>query len=414
MKRGDVEAGMASADVTVEATYTTSEIAHNPLGLFATVAFWEGSRLTVHDSTQNPFHVRDVLAVSFGLRKDQVRVLVPFVGGAFGAGLRVSPHTILAALAARTVERPVKLVLTRPEMFTGLGHRPNTWQRIKVGAARNGMLVAIDHEGTSTAAKGPNLLYPITSGTIAAYACPNVSARDFRIKLDIPPVSHMRAPGEAEGNFAVESILDELSYALGIDPIELRLRNYAEVHPETGIEWSSKALRACYEVGAERFGWSRRDPEIGKMRDGRWLVGYGMAGITYGHYQAECDARATIRRDGSAYVCSGTTEIGVGTWTVMTQLAAETLGLPLKQRRVRPRRHRHASRHRLWAAPASLRPWEARFAMLASSSYGRSSTRPPRTTPRLYPDAGLRTSSPPRASSSVETIPPPGRAIRTS
>jgi CO/xanthine dehydrogenase Mo-binding subunit len=150
------------------------------------------------------------------------------------------------------------------------------------------------------------------------------------VELNIPPVSHMRAPGEAECNFALESALDELSYELGLDPIELRLRNYAEVHPEIGIAWSSKALRECYEVGAERFGWSRRKPEIGSMRDGRWLIGWGMSGITYGHHQVECRARATVRRDGTAYVCSGTTEIGVGTWTVMTQLAAETLGLPLE------------------------------------------------------------------------------------
>jgi len=331
MKRGDVKAALASAEVTVAGTYTTSEQAHSPLGLFATVAWWEGDRLTVHDSTQNPFHVRDVLAASFKLPADDVRVLVPFVGGAFGAGLRVSPHTILAALAARTVGRPVRLVLTRPEMFTGLGHRPSTVQRVEVGANRDGTLVAIDHEGTSAASIGTNLLYPIPLGTVAAYACPNVSARDRRVQLNITPVAHMRAPGEAEGNFAVESILDELAYELGIDPIELRLRNYAEVHPQTGLEWSSKALRQCYEVGAERFGWSRRNPEVGSMCDGRWLVGYGMAGVTYGHNQAKCQARAIIRRDGSAYVCSGTTEIGVGTWTVMGQLAAELLGLPLER-----------------------------------------------------------------------------------
>jgi xanthine dehydrogenase YagR molybdenum-binding subunit len=328
MHRGDVDAALASAEVTVEATYTTSQQAHSPIGLFATVAWWEGSRLTVHDSTQNPFHVREVLAASFGVPEHDVRVLVPFVGGAFGAGLRVSPHTILAALAARIVQRPVKLVLTRPEMFTGLGHRPSTTQRIKVGATRDGALVAIDHEAAAAASMGTSLLYPIPMGTVAAYACPNVSARDTRTQLNISPVAHMRAPGEAEGNFAVESILDELAYELRIDPIELRLRNYAEVHPQTGLAWSSKALRVCYQVGAERFGWSRRSPEPGSMREGRWLVGYGMAGVTYGHNQAKCQARATIRRDGSAYVCSGTTEIGVGTWTVMGQLAAELLGLP--------------------------------------------------------------------------------------
>ena len=331
MKRGDVDAGLASADVTVEGTFTTSECAHNPLGLFATVAYWEGDRLTVHDSTQNPFHVRDVLAASFRLHDGDVRVLVPFVGGAFGAGNRVSPHTILAALAARTVERPVKLVLTRPEMFTGVGHRPSTVQRVRIGATRDGALVAIDHEGTSTASLGTtNVLYPIPMGTADGYACPNVSARDTRVQLNIPPVAHMRAPGEAEGNFAIESMLDDLSYQLGIDPVELRLRNYAEVHPQTGMEWSSKALRQCYQVGAERFGWSRRDPEVGSMRDGHWLVGYGMAGVTFGHFQDDCKARAIIHRDGHAYVCSGTTEIGVGTWTVMSQLAAETLGLPLQ------------------------------------------------------------------------------------
>jgi CO/xanthine dehydrogenase Mo-binding subunit len=328
MHRGDVDAALASAEVTVEATYTTSQQAHSPIGLFATVAWWEGSRLTVHDSTQNPFHVREVLAASFRVPEHDVRVLVPFVGGAFGAGLRVSPHTILAALAARIVQRPVKLVLTRPEMFTGLGHRPSTTQRIKVGATRDGTLVAIDHEAAAAASMGTSLLYPIPMGTVAAYACPNVSARDTRTQLNISPVAHMRAPGEAEGNFAVESILDELAYELRIDPIELRLRNYAEVHPQTGLAWSSKALRECCQVGAERFGWSRRSPEPGSMREGRWLVGYGMAGVTYGHNQAKCQARATIRRDGSAYVCSGTTEIGVGTWTVMGQLAAELLGLP--------------------------------------------------------------------------------------
>jgi CO/xanthine dehydrogenase Mo-binding subunit len=137
----------------------------------------------------------------------------------------------------------------------------------------------------------------------------------------------MRAPGEAEGNFALESLLDELSYELGVDPIELRLRNYAEVHPPTGLPWSSKALRECYQVGADRFGWARRESAVGAMRDGRWLVGYGMAGVTFTHYQARCQARATIRRDGTARVCSGATDIGTGTYTVMTQLAAEVLGL---------------------------------------------------------------------------------------
>jgi xanthine dehydrogenase YagR molybdenum-binding subunit len=329
MHRGDVAAGLAAAEVGAEGTFTTAVLVHNPLGLFATVAAWTGRRLTVHTSTQYPFLVRDVLAATFRLPPGHVRVLVPFVGGAFGAGLRVAPHTVLAALAARVVGRPVKVVLSRPEMFTGTGQRPRTVQRIAVGATRDGTLTAVDHEATSVTCVGPKVAYPIPSGTVSAYACPSVSARDRRVALNVPPVAHMRAPGEAEGNFAVESILDELAGALGIDPVELRLRNHADVHPQTGMAWSSKSLRECYEVGAERFGWWRRDPAVGSMRDGRWLIGYGMAGVTYGHNQADCVARATIRQDGSAHVCSGTTEIGVGTWTVAHQLAAEFLGLPL-------------------------------------------------------------------------------------
>jgi xanthine dehydrogenase YagR molybdenum-binding subunit len=329
LKRGDVKAAMATAEVTVEGTFTTSAQTHNPLGPFTTVAHWDGDTLTVYDSTQNPFLVRAVLAASFGLAEEKVRVLTPFVGGGFGAGLRSWPHSILAALAARTVKRPVQLSLTRPEMFTGIGRRPSTVQHLKIAARRDGTLVAIDHEGTSTASMHSDSLYPVTIATTAAYACPNVIARDKRVRLNIPPIAHMRAPALAEGNFALESLLDELSYELGMDPVELRLRNYAEVHPQTGLPWSSKALRECYQAGAERFGWARREPAVGAMRDGRWLVGYGMAGMTFIQNHAKGQARATIRRDGTAHICSGATDIGTGTYTVMTQLAAELLGLQM-------------------------------------------------------------------------------------
>jgi len=327
MKRGNVKTAMAAAEVTVEGTFTTSAQTHNPIGPFTTVASWDRDTLTVYDSTQNPFLVRAVLAASFGLGEEKVRVLSPFVGGGFGAGLRSWPHSILAALAARTVNRPVQLSLTRPEMFTGIGRRPSTLQHLKIASARDGTLVAIEHEGTSTASMHSDSLYPITVGTIVSYACPNVTARDKRVRLNIPPIAHMRAPALAEGNFAVESLLDELSYELGMDPIELRLRNYAAVHPQTGLPWSSRALRECYKTGAERFGWAQREPAVRTMRDGRWLVGYGMAGVTFIQNHAKGQARATIRRDGTARVCSGATDIGTGTYTVMTQLAAEVLGL---------------------------------------------------------------------------------------
>src|SRR5215831_10327710 len=331
LKRGNAEAAMAAAEVTVEGTFTTSAQTHNPLGPFTTVAHWDGDALTVYESTQNPFLVRAVLAGSFGLAEENVRVLSPFVGGGFGAGLRSWPHSILAALAARTVKRPVQLSLTRPEMFTGIGRRPSTVQHLKIAASRDGKLVAIDHQGTSTASMHGDSLYPVTIATIAAYACPNVTARDKRVRLNIPPIAHMRAPALAEGNFALESLLDELSYELAMDPIELRLRNYAAVHPQTGLPWSSKALRECYKTGAERFGWAQREPAVRTMRDGRWLVGYGMAGVTFIQNHAKGQARATIRRDGTARVCSGSTDIGTGTYTVMTQLAAEVLGLKVER-----------------------------------------------------------------------------------
>ncbi|MFB8776439.1 xanthine dehydrogenase family protein molybdopterin-binding subunit [Streptomyces broussonetiae] len=326
-ERGDVAAGFAQADVVVEGTYTTPDNTNNPLGLMATIASWHGDSLTVHDSTQWPHNVRTTLATVFQVPESGVRVLAPFVGGGFGAGLRVWSHVILTALAAREVKHPVKLVLTRPQMFTSVGHRPNSVQRIKVGVTREGDLVAIEHYGMSSVAMEDDDYEPVSFGSAVAYDCPNVLTQDRQARLNIPCPGSMRAPAEGQGNFALECAIDEAAYAIGMDPLEFRLRNYAEEHPLLGLPWSSKALRECYREGAERFGWSRRDPEVGSMRDGRWLVGYGVAGVSYPFYQVPCQARASLRRDGSAYVRSAATDIGTGTYTVMTQLAAELLGL---------------------------------------------------------------------------------------
>jgi CO/xanthine dehydrogenase Mo-binding subunit len=334
LERGAVEAALASADVVYDETFAIAAETNNPIGLFATVASWQENRLTVHDSTQWPVMVRQTLATMFDLPESDVRVLVPYLGGGFGAGLRAWPHVILAALAARLVDRPVKLVLTRPQMFTSIGHRAQSCQRVRLGSTRDGRLVAIHHEGTSTLAIEDFNIDPITMTTGSAYACPNVATRDRLVRLNISSPGAMRGPGKVEGNFAIESALDELSYKLGIDPIELRLRNYAEVHPQSGLPWSSNALRDCYRVGAERFGWARRDQAIGSMREGQWLVGYGMAGVTFGSYQAPCQARITVQRNGTAVVRSAATDIGTGTYTIATQLTAELLGLEIGQVRV--------------------------------------------------------------------------------
>jgi xanthine dehydrogenase YagR molybdenum-binding subunit len=330
--RGDVTAALASAEVVYDEVFTTAAVTPNPMGLFATVARWEGDRLTVHDASQDPMLVRKTLAAVFGLPETDVRVLVPYLGGGFGAGLRVWPHVILTVLAARVAGRPVKLVLTRPQMFTSVGHRPQTTQRVRLGASRDGRLVAVEHASTATiGAVDDGGVEPVTQVTGNAYSCPNVATRDRRVRLHIPSPHWMRAPGTAQGNFAVESALDELSYTLGIDPVELRLRNYTEVHPGSGRPWSSKALRECYHAGAERFGWARRTPGIGSMRDGNWLVGYGMAGVTFTPGQAPCQATVSIRRDGTAHVRSAATDLGTGTYTIATQVTAELLGLGIDQ-----------------------------------------------------------------------------------
>jgi CO/xanthine dehydrogenase Mo-binding subunit len=329
--RGDVEKALASTPVTYDETFTIAPETNNPMGLFGAVARWEADRLIIHDSTQWPIFTRQILSSVFGVPEDHVRVLVPYLGGGFGAGLRVWPHTVFTALAARIVARPVKLVLTRPQMFTAVGHRAECRQRVRMGMDRGGRLLAIHHEGTTTFAMEGGNPELITWGTQTAYACPNVATRDRQVLVNIPAPGAMRGPGNVSGNFAIESALDELSWKLGIDPIELRLRNYAEVHPNTGLPWSSKALNECYRAGAERFGWSKRKLEIGSMREGDALVGYGMAGLTYEWYAGKASARIAIASDGHVHVSCAGTDIGTGTYTIVTQLAAELLGVDIGQ-----------------------------------------------------------------------------------
>jgi xanthine dehydrogenase YagR molybdenum-binding subunit len=328
-ERGNIDAGMAQGDVVHEAVYTTAANTNNPLGLFTTVAVWEGENVTVHDCTQWPSNSRTTIAEIFGIEPAAVRVKAPFVGGAFGAGLFVWPHVITTVLAARALGRPVKLVLTRPQMFTAIGHRPRTEQKVRMAARADGELVAIEHVSTNSAAIEHATVELVTLGTASAYACPNVTTVDRQRRLNIPPPGSMRGPGHAEGSFAVESAIDELAYKLGVDPLELRLRNFAEVDPQSGLPWSSNALRECYELGAERFGWWDRNPEMGSMRHGHWRVGYGVAGLSYSWWQVHCQARVSIAADGHASVCSAGQDPGTGTRTVMHQVCADQLGLPL-------------------------------------------------------------------------------------
>jgi xanthine dehydrogenase YagR molybdenum-binding subunit len=328
--KGDPEKGRAAAAARVDATYTTPFENHNPMEPHGTIAVWQGNdRLTVYDSTQGIFSVRKKLAAVFGLEPEQVRVISLYVGGGFGCKGSPWSHIPLAAMAARVVGRPVKLVLSRHQMFSLVGFRPTTRQRLRLAADGHGRLTAIEHDLGSVTSRYDEFVEWSARPSRMLYACPNIRTTHRLTRLDISTPTFMRAPGESTGNFALESAMDELSYALEVDPLELRLRNYAENSPDGGKPWGSKALRACYQQAAARFGWQQRRPAVRAMRDGHQLIGWGMATACYPAQVGEAKARARIRADGSAVVQSGSQDIGTGTYTIMTQLAADALALPV-------------------------------------------------------------------------------------
>jgi xanthine dehydrogenase YagR molybdenum-binding subunit len=329
--RGNIESGLRDGAAQVDVVYTTPMEHHNPMEPHATIAAWDGDHLTLYDATQYVSGVRETVAKTLGMSADKVRVISPYVGGGFGCKGSVWSHVVLAAMAARQVGRPVKLVLERPQMFGPVGGRPNTEQRLLVAASRDGTLTAMRHDVTASTSLIEDWIEPSALTTRMLYECANQQTSHRLAKLNIGTPTFMRAPGEATGTFALESALDELSYSLKIDPIQLRLQNYAEKDPESGKPWSSKSLRECYRTGAERFGWSRRTPQPRSMRAGGKLLGLGMATATYPANRRPASAMARILPDGTAVVSSGSQDLGTGTYTVMTQVAAEALGLPVEK-----------------------------------------------------------------------------------
>ncbi|MBV7543518.1 xanthine dehydrogenase family protein molybdopterin-binding subunit [Acidovorax sp. sic0104] len=329
--RGNPVAAMQVAPIKVAAEYCIPINHHNPIEPHAAIAFWQGDQLTIFDKTQEVFGVQKHLAAGLGVSAENIRVVSPFVGGAFGASLKPNYYPSLTAMAARELKRPVKVVYTRAQMFTGHGYRPHTIQKVALGADRNGKLSAIIHEAFHNTSSFEPFSDATTSFLKQVYACPNLHAPLKVSATDLATPTWMRAPGAVSGMFALESAMDELSYALGMDPLALRLANYAEVDPESGKPFSSKALRECYRLGAEKFGWGNRKAEPRSMRDGRLLVGWGMASSVWGAFQQPASARIVFRADGTASVTSATSDIGPGTYTVMTMIAAEFLGLRLDQ-----------------------------------------------------------------------------------
>ncbi len=324
---GDVEEGLRQAAIKVDEIYTTPIQHHNPMEPHATIAEWVGGRLTVHDSAQNISGRKNQLAKAFGIPPDSVRVISLFVGGGFGCKGPGWSHVVLTALAAKQTNRPVKLVLERPQMFGPIGARPMTHQQLAIGATREGKLTAIRHEVHANTSVIENYLESSAFPTRVMYACENISTIHRLVPLNLGTPTYMRAPGVATGTYAIEVAMDELAYKLNMDPLKLRLINYAEVDPHTKHPFTGKHLRECYMRAAERFGWSKRSHEPGSMRHGSELIGWGMATETYPARRLPSGALIRFQPDGRVLVASGTQEIGNGMYTVLTQVAAAALSM---------------------------------------------------------------------------------------
>ncbi len=329
--RGKPDDAFAAAPVKVEQTYTTPVEHHNAMEPHATLAQWDGGRLTVWTATQGISGAKKTLAALFALQPDDVTVLDPYVGGGFGSKGNCWPPAVLAAAAARKVGRPVRLVLTREQMYYSNGYRPRTSQTLRIGAQPDGTLTALRHDAVTQNATEAVGEFDEPSALISeiSYSCPNVAITHRLVSVNQGLPTYMRAPGESSGSFALECAMDEMAVALGMDPIALRLKNYAERDEHEDKPFASKALRACYAQGSAAFGWDRRSPAPRSMRDGAVLVGQGMAGATYPTNRRPAQASARLDADGTAVVRSATQDLGTGTYTIMTQVAADELGLPI-------------------------------------------------------------------------------------
>ena len=327
-KRGEGDV-YKSAPVSIEAEYTMPIEVHLPMELHSTIAVWDGpDKVTVYDKTQGVKSTQRSVMSAFGLKEENVKVISHFVGGGFGSALRTWPHVIAALMGAQKVGKPLKLVLHREQMFTHVGYRPYTIQKIGLGASADGKLTGITHEAWSQTSSYEEFTEGTVSMSRFMYACPNVLTRYKIAPLDLSTPTWMRGPGEATGSFALESALDELAYKLDIDPIELRLRNYAETDPERNRPFSSKFLKECYQMGADAIGWWKRDRKPRSMQENGWLVGYGMSSGVFGAFRGNATVLMRLMADGTLLAQSAVADSGPGTATAMVKIAAQVMGLP--------------------------------------------------------------------------------------
>ncbi|MDB4960424.1 MAG: Periplasmic aromatic aldehyde oxidoreductase, molybdenum binding subunit YagR [Myxococcales bacterium] len=331
---GDFDAELGKAPHQIDVTYTVPYELSLPMEPHCCLAVWKRDAVTVYTSTQIVSEARARIAATFGLSLDNVRVVARFIGGGFGSKLAVHAETMLAVIAARQLRQPVKVVATRQQVFHLAGHRPASIQRMRLGAAPDGRLIAFGHDTTQKACPTSDYIEQIGVTGRALYAAPFRRTTHRAVELDLPPAEDVRAPGEAPGLLAIECGMDELAYALDMDPVDLRLTNEPATHPESGLPFSDRHLVECLREGAKQFGWDRRPQRPATLREGRWLTGYGMAAAIRPHFQAASSAEVQLHPDGTATVRADMTDIGTGSYTILAQVASEALGIPVERVRV--------------------------------------------------------------------------------
>jgi xanthine dehydrogenase YagR molybdenum-binding subunit len=327
-ERGDPDRALAGAPVKFDQTYVTPVETHNPMELHATTAVWDGPQLTLYESTQSVNNSQDVIAQVFGLPTDQVRVVSKFLGSGFGGKLWPWTHCYLAAEAARQLQKPVQVVVSRKMMFQAVGHRPRTVQRVRIGATPEGKLLSLQHDFVNHVGMLDDYKEDCGEATPMQYSVPNLRVTSATARRNVGAPTSMRGPGRVPGLYATESALNELAFQLEIDPVQLRILNEPKIDEGAKLPFSSRHLVECFQLGAEKFGWSRRDPAVGSMKRDGLTVGWGMAGASWIAARFPADASVELRDDGSARVACCTQDIGTGTYTVLALLVAEKTGVP--------------------------------------------------------------------------------------
>src|SRR5271154_750726 len=327
-KRGDPEPAFQSASVKVDEVYVTPTETHNPIELHASVAVWDGQNFTLYETSQAVVNHADVMAQMLGVPTENVRVISRFLGSGFGGKLWPWPHCMIAASAARNLNRPVKLVVTRDMMFQNVGHRPRTQQRVRLGATPDGKLVSVMHDSLNHTSILDDYSEGCSEATAYSYSTPNLRATSAIVRRNVGTPTSMRGPGAVPGLFALESAIDELAIKLNIDPVKLRLINEPEKDEGLNLPFSSRHMVECLNVGAERFGWSRRTPQVGSMKKDGLTLGWGVAGCSWIAERMGSEATVELRDDGSARVSCATQDIGTGTYTVLSQIVNDKTGIP--------------------------------------------------------------------------------------